>query len=69
MEARPASWEQACQAARAYPATLCLGGPHALLMFSAICVAAGRTGCADDATAGTAGAPGTRGWPEMTGRS
>ena len=41
MEARPASWEQACQAARAQPTTLCLGGPHALLMFSAICVAAG----------------------------
>ena len=41
MEARPASWEQACQAARTHPTTLCLGGPHALLMFSAICVAAG----------------------------
>jgi multiple sugar transport system substrate-binding protein len=41
MEARPASWAQACQAARAHPTALCLGGPHALLMFSAICVAAG----------------------------
>ena len=41
METRPANWEQACQAARIHPTTLCLGGPHALLMFSAICVAAG----------------------------
>ena len=59
MEARPASWEQACQAARTYPATLCLGGPHALLMFSAICVAAGARPAGDDGpfvaeTAGTA---------------
>jgi multiple sugar transport system substrate-binding protein len=52
MEARPASWQQACQAARAYPTTLCLGGPHALLMFSAICVAAGAGPARDDATAG-----------------
>ncbi len=51
MEARPASWEQACQAARAYPTTLCLGGPHALLMFSAICVAAGAGPARDGATA------------------
>ena len=41
MDARPASWAQARQAARDYQTTLCLGGPHALLMFSAICVAAG----------------------------
>ena len=41
MDTRPGTWEQACQAARAYTTTLCLGGPHALLMFSAICVAAG----------------------------
>ena len=52
MEARPASWEQACQAARAYPTTLCLGGPHALLMFSAICVAAGAAPAREDAAAG-----------------
>ena len=41
MDARPASWAQACQAAREHRTALCLGGPHALLMFSAICVAAG----------------------------
>jgi multiple sugar transport system substrate-binding protein len=41
IEDRPVSWPQACQAARAHRTTLCLGGPHALLMFSAICVAAG----------------------------
>ena len=52
MEARPASWEQACQAARTHPTTLCLGGPHALLMFSAICVAAGAGPARDDAMAG-----------------
>ena len=61
MEARPASWEQACQAARAQPTTLCLGGPHALLMFSAICVAAGAGPAPDDAAPaghGTAGGHG-----------
>ncbi len=42
MEDRPASWAQAYQAARSARTTLCLGGPHALLMFSAICVAAGN---------------------------
>jgi multiple sugar transport system substrate-binding protein len=41
MTERPASWAQACQAARSTPSTLCLGGPHALLMFSAICLASG----------------------------
>jgi multiple sugar transport system substrate-binding protein len=41
MDARPATWAQARQAARDHETTLCLGGPHALLMFSAICVAAG----------------------------
>jgi multiple sugar transport system substrate-binding protein len=39
--ARPASWAEAAGLAAAVPTTLCLGGPHALLMFSAICVAAG----------------------------
>ena len=51
MDARPASWEQACQAARSWPTTLCLGGPHALLMFSAICVAAGARPAPDGAAA------------------
>ena len=41
MDTRPASWAQACQVAREHRTALCLGGPHALLMFSAICVAAG----------------------------
>ena len=52
MDVRPASWAQACQAARDHRTALCLGGPHALLMFSAICVAAGTP------PAGT-GTPGT----------
>jgi multiple sugar transport system substrate-binding protein len=59
MGARPASWAQACQAAREHRTALCLGGPHALLMFSVICVAAGsppaRTGTGGRAWAGTAG--------------
>jgi multiple sugar transport system substrate-binding protein len=61
MEARPVSWEQACQAARAYPTTLCLGGPHALLMFSAICVAAGAGPAREDGTAGDDGFTGDHG--------
>ena len=42
MGERPASWADAVNAARAQPTALCLGGPHALLMFAAICVASGR---------------------------
>jgi multiple sugar transport system substrate-binding protein len=41
MTERPASWPQACQAVRSARSTLCLGGPHALLMFTAICLASG----------------------------
>jgi len=41
MTDRPASWAQARQAVRSVRSTLCLGGPHALLMFSAICLADG----------------------------
>jgi multiple sugar transport system substrate-binding protein len=55
MDTRPGSWEQAGQAARAYPTTLCLGGPHALLMFSAICVAAGSPPAVAPAGTGPAG--------------
>jgi multiple sugar transport system substrate-binding protein len=55
MDPRPASWTQARQAARDYPATLCLGGPHALLMFSAICVAAGSPPAVAPARPGPAG--------------
>jgi multiple sugar transport system substrate-binding protein len=58
MQARPASWAQACQAARTHPTTLCLGGPHALLMFSAICLASGAGPARDGATAGDHGWPG-----------
>ena len=64
METRPASWEQACQAARTHPTTLCLGGPHALLMFSAICVAAGAGPAQDDGDG-----RGATVWPGTTGRS
>ncbi len=39
--ARPASWGGAVRLAGTVPTALCLGGPHALLMFSAICVSAG----------------------------
>ncbi len=41
MDERPATWADACRAAREHPTALCLGGPHALLMFAAICVALG----------------------------
>ena len=60
MEARPASWEQACQAARTHPTALCLGGPHALLMFSAICLAAGADPARDDAKTGDRGVAGNQ---------
>ncbi len=56
MDARPGSWAQACQAAREHRTTLCLGGPHALLMFSAICVAAGSPPAGRAGTAGDGGA-------------
>jgi multiple sugar transport system substrate-binding protein len=70
MEARPASWAEACQVARTHPTTLCLGGPHALLMFSAICLATGA-GPARDAAAGDHGWPGDHGpfVPEAAGRA
>jgi multiple sugar transport system substrate-binding protein len=55
MDARPASWRQARQVARDYETTLCLGGPHALLMFSAICVAAGSPPAAASARPRPAG--------------
>ena len=55
MNARPATWAQACQAARDHETILCLGGPHALLMFSAICVAAGSPPAAAPARPGPAG--------------
>jgi len=38
---RPTTWADACRVARAHRTALCLGGPHALLMFSAICVSLG----------------------------
>jgi multiple sugar transport system substrate-binding protein len=44
---RAASWEEARRLARAHRTTLCLGGPHALLMFAAICVALGSAPATD----------------------
>lgn len=41
LDDRPSSWPDACRAARRHRTAVCLGGPHALLMFSAICVALG----------------------------
>jgi multiple sugar transport system substrate-binding protein len=38
---RPASWADAVRIASEQRSVLCLGGPHALLMFAAICVASG----------------------------
>jgi len=37
----PVTWEDALRTARRQRTAVCLGGPHALLMFSAICVALG----------------------------
>jgi multiple sugar transport system substrate-binding protein len=37
----PGTWGEVLELARVTPTALCLGGPHALLMFSALCVAAG----------------------------
>jgi multiple sugar transport system substrate-binding protein len=41
LDERPASWADAGRIASEQPTALCLGGPHALLMFAAICVASG----------------------------
>jgi multiple sugar transport system substrate-binding protein len=41
LDERPGSWADACRIASEHPTALCLGGPHALLMFAAICVASG----------------------------
>jgi multiple sugar transport system substrate-binding protein len=38
---RPGTWPDAGQAARSHRTAVCLGGPHALLMFSAICATLG----------------------------
>jgi multiple sugar transport system substrate-binding protein len=38
---QPVNWEDACHWSRRQRTAVCLGGPHALLMFSAICVALG----------------------------
>jgi multiple sugar transport system substrate-binding protein len=44
---RAASWEEARRLGRAQRTALCLGGPHALLMFAAICVALGSAPATD----------------------
>lgn len=41
MAERPPTWEDARRAARRYHTAVGLGGPHALLMFAAICVSLG----------------------------
>jgi multiple sugar transport system substrate-binding protein len=41
LDERPATWADARRVARAQRTTMCLGGPHALLMFAALCVASG----------------------------
>jgi len=59
---QPVTWEDACRAARQQRTAVCLGGPHALLMFGAICVALGAppagSRAADSPRPGTR-APGT----------
>ena len=42
MAERPANWEAAVRSAAARPTALCLGGPHALLMLSSVCLALGE---------------------------
>jgi multiple sugar transport system substrate-binding protein len=41
MADRTATWDEAREAARRHRTAVCLGGPHALLMFAAICVSLG----------------------------
>jgi multiple sugar transport system substrate-binding protein len=41
LDERPATWDDARRVARRHRTAVCLGGPHALLMFGAICVALG----------------------------
>ncbi len=73
---RPATWADARRTARTRPTAICLGGPHALLMFSAICVALGAPPAAPgagadtgaDTGANTGGAAGTSGPPGGHGR-
>ncbi len=56
--APPGTWDEAIALAAAVPTTLCLGGPHALLMFATLCVAFGHepagAGRQDDAFVDTA---------------
>ncbi|MFI6350151.1 carbohydrate ABC transporter substrate-binding protein [Streptomyces sp. NPDC050560] len=42
---RPGTWAEALAAARELPTALCLGGPHAFLMFAAVCTALGAPPC------------------------
>ena len=44
------SWPDACRGGPRHPTAVCLGGPHALLMFSAICVRARCSPAADPGT-------------------
>ena len=56
LDERPASWADACRVARGRRTAVCLGGPHALLMFSAICVALGAPPAAPGTTEPDSGA-------------
>jgi len=51
LDERPSTWDEAVCAAGRYPSVVCLGGPHALLMFCSICVALGAPPAADPGTA------------------
>ena len=42
----PGTWDEAIALAARVPSALCLGGPHAFLMFAALCVALGEEPCA-----------------------
>jgi multiple sugar transport system substrate-binding protein len=68
MTERPATWADARRTARTRPTAVCLGGPHALLMFSAICVALGAPPAAPGAGLAAGGAAGISGPPGGLGR-
>ena len=52
MAARPRTWDEALRAVARHSTTLCLGGPHALLMYNAIRIALGDPHVALDVMAG-----------------
>ena len=52
LDERPSTWDEAMTTAARYPTVVCLGGPHALLMFCSICVALGAPPAADPGARG-----------------